>query len=354
MEQHLSSKKHAAMVKKKSKKNKNNNKNKNKNKNKSKSKNTTKKHKQPASTSTDEVAAASTGDNNSAESVPDEKSVSADPGPATQSASADPGPATQSKGASVPSSRRAIPVDTCLFSNHRSDSMESNLEYMRVKHSFIIPFEDKLKDREGLLAYLGRKVGLGHLCIYCHSERGFKSLQACQSHMVDSGHCKMSMDCNFDFSEYAPFYGLKTVDGVTEDFSGAVLEEDEGGELLLPDGRRIGNRMYKRYYNQVYKPVDERDEVRAELQSLADRYTSTGALSLKDIGGKGRSAVDLTTMTVKAIQSVRRGQLAQARASVVQARAKQNLNGTKNTLNRANKLNGLVMGGNHATFTQCR
>ena len=84
---------------------------------------------------TDEVAAASTGDNNSAESVPDEKSVSADPGPttqsasadpgpATQSASADPGPATQSKGASVPSSRRAIPVDTCLFSNHRSDSME--------------------------------------------------------------------------------------------------------------------------------------------------------------------------------------------------------------------------------------
>ena len=95
---------------------------------------------------TDEVAAASTVDNNSAESVPDEKSVSAnpgpttqsanadpgpatqsvsaDPGPATQSASADPGPATQSKGASVPSSRRAIPVDTCLFSNHRSDSME--------------------------------------------------------------------------------------------------------------------------------------------------------------------------------------------------------------------------------------
>ena len=64
------------------------------------------------------------GDNNSAESVSDEKSVSADPGPATQSASADPGPATQSKGASVPSSRRAIPVDTCLFSNHRSDSME--------------------------------------------------------------------------------------------------------------------------------------------------------------------------------------------------------------------------------------
>ena len=52
----------------------------------------------------------------------------------------------------------------------------------------------------------------------------------------------------------------------------------------------------------MYKPVDERDEVRAELQSLADRYTSTGALSLKDIGGKGRSTVDLTTMTVKAIQ----------------------------------------------------
>lgn len=41
--------------------------------------------------------------------------------------------------------------------------------------------------------------------------------------------------------------------------SSAVV--DANGELRLPNGNILGNRIYKRYYKQYYKPVDNRPSV---------------------------------------------------------------------------------------------
>lgn len=45
---------------------------------------------------------------------------------------------------------------------------------------------------EGLLSYIGDKVGVGHCCVYCH--KVFASIRSCQDHMASVSHCKMIYD----------------------------------------------------------------------------------------------------------------------------------------------------------------
>lgn len=45
-------------------------------------------------------------------------------------------------------------VTVSLFDNHKSDSMESNLEYMFKRFGFYLPNSEFLTDAEGLLQYL--------------------------------------------------------------------------------------------------------------------------------------------------------------------------------------------------------
>lgn len=95
--------------------------------------------------------------------------------------------------------RKPIPINSCLFCNHDSVDVEQNLEHMRAEHSFALPEQKYISDLEGYLTYLGEKVGLGHLCLYCAGDKhGFKSLQATQSHMRDKKHCRICYNDDFD------------------------------------------------------------------------------------------------------------------------------------------------------------
>ena len=53
-----------------------------------------------------------------------------------------------------------IDVTECLFSGYQSSSMEKNLKYMSVHHSFFLPDAEYITDLEGLLRYLGAKVNI--------------------------------------------------------------------------------------------------------------------------------------------------------------------------------------------------
>ena len=56
---------------------------------------------------------------------------------------------------------------------------------MSQKHSFYIPDKNHLKWLYGLVGYLGRKVSVDHVCIFCNGRgRSFKSTEAVQKHMV--------------------------------------------------------------------------------------------------------------------------------------------------------------------------
>uniref|UniRef100_A0A8C0DQ76 Cytoplasmic 60S subunit biogenesis factor ZNF622 n=1 Tax=Balaenoptera musculus TaxID=9771 RepID=A0A8C0DQ76_BALMU len=104
----------------------------------------------------------------------------------------------------------AIPVTDCLFCPHHSSSLTKNVAHMTKVHSFFIPDVEYLSDLKGLIKYLGEKVGVGKVCLWCN-ERGksFYSTDAVQAHMNDRSHCKLFTDGDA-LLEFADFYDFRS------------------------------------------------------------------------------------------------------------------------------------------------
>eukprot|EP01090_Pellita_catalonica_P003459 TRINITY_DN13130_c0_g1_i1.p1 TRINITY_DN13130_c0_g1~~TRINITY_DN13130_c0_g1_i1.p1 ORF type:complete len:349 (-),score=55.52 TRINITY_DN13130_c0_g1_i1:773-1819(-) len=184
-------------------------------------------------------------------------------------------------------SAQPIPLTESLFDSHESKDMESNLEYMRVKYGFFIPYIDALHDLEGLLSYLGEKVGIGYSCIYCPRE--FYTASAAQSHMRDKSHCKFIF---FEKEEeYAEFYDLSQcgfnqveVDDEEEGDENSkqiVLMREEPatllseiGELVLKSGATIGHRSLQVYYKQHIRPRQQQSK--SLVVQLKEHYAKVG------------------------------------------------------------------------------
>lgn len=96
----------------------------------------------------------------------------------------------------------------CLFcTDTSSTSFEDNLTHMSIEHSFFIPDAEYLVDPTGLITYLGEKVAVGNVCIYCNGKgREFRTLDAVRKHMVDKSHCKIAYDTEKDMLEMSDFY----------------------------------------------------------------------------------------------------------------------------------------------------
>ncbi|TEA32690.1 hypothetical protein DBR06_SOUSAS12310020 [Sousa chinensis] len=169
--------------------------------------------------------------------------------------------AEEEAGGSTP--RGAIPVTDCLFCPHHSSSLTKNVAHMTKVHSFFIPDVEYLSDLKGLIKYLGEKVGVGKICLWCN-ERGksFYSTEAVQAHMNDRSHCKLFTDGDA-LLEFADFYDFRSSypdhkegedPDETEDLpSERALEyEDDTMELILPSGARVGHRSLMRYYKQRF------------------------------------------------------------------------------------------------------
>ncbi|EFX85155.1 putative zinc finger protein [Daphnia pulex] len=163
----------------------------------------------------------------------------------------------------------AIPVTSCLFCNHKSDSLESSLKHMSSQHSFFIPDFEYVIDIEGMVTYLGERVGQGHICTWCgHLGRQFPSTEAVQKHMLDKGHCKLFHEGEV-LLEYSDFYDYSTSypDGgdANEEVEPNVIN-DLGFELVLPSGSTIGHRSLNRYYRQKLNPNPRPVPTRAAIQ----------------------------------------------------------------------------------------
>lgn len=158
----------------------------------------------------------------------------------------------------------ALPVTDCLFCSHHSRSLMKNMAHMSKAHSFFIPDIEYLQDLRGLIKYLGEKVGVGKICLWCNEKgKSFYSTEAVQAHMNDKSHCKLYTDGDAAL-EFADFYDFrasypdhKAGDDVDmhEKLSAGeknVEYDDESMELILPSGARIGHRSLMRYYKQRF------------------------------------------------------------------------------------------------------
>lgn len=73
----------------------------------------------------------------------------------------------------------------CLFCTHKSESFEDNMTHMTTTHSLFIPDIEFLVDLRGLIRYLGEKITVGNVCIFCNGKgRGMRSVDAVRKHMV--------------------------------------------------------------------------------------------------------------------------------------------------------------------------
>jgi|SRR5947207_351770 len=87
-----------------------------------------------------------------------------------------------------------LPPEMCPFCLLPSSSLEENVAHMSLAHGLFIPEKEYLVDLCGLIIYLGEKIGVGNLCIYC--AKSFTSAEGARAHMVppNSFHCSLILD----------------------------------------------------------------------------------------------------------------------------------------------------------------
>lgn len=175
--------------------------------------------------------------------------------------------------------RRLGPLE-CCFCGELFKSPQQTVEHMAATHSFFVPDVEYLVDLEGLLSYLGDKVGVGFCCVYCH--RPFDTLRGVRDHMRDLSHCKMVYEDDNDqeAGEFDDYY----------DFSSTYEEEAlnalpkvhvsaDGTQLVLGEsGKSIGHRDMKRYYDQKLSgnASEQRLMIAQTQRHLMSRYKQLG------------------------------------------------------------------------------
>ncbi|TRZ00581.1 hypothetical protein DNTS_030541 [Danionella cerebrum] len=164
----------------------------------------------------------------------------------------------------VAQSPGAVPVTDCLFCNHHSRSLSRNVAHMTKTHSFFIPDIEYLVDLRGLLCYLGEKVGVGKVCLWCNEKgKSFYSTEAVKAHMIDKSHCKLFTDGDASL-EFADFYDFRSSYPDAKDGDDVEMKDgdvpdvnpfeydDDTMELTLPSGAKIGHRSLMIYYKQRF------------------------------------------------------------------------------------------------------
>lgn len=231
--------------------------------------------------------------------------------------------------AKIAAARSRLSPVHCLFCTHTSSALSENLTHMSSSHSFFVPDADYLVDLPGLITYLGEKIAVGNVCIYCNGKgRELRTLEAVRKHMLDKAHCKIAYDTEDDRLEVSDYYDFTTsypadtrkkkskqsraadeewedanddsgdaeevVDEATSEPPDSESDSDESipenqitygdteYELVLPSGARIGHRSMKRYYAQSLQPT--------HVQSNEDRNSGI-ALVRKLLADKNSALV---------------------------------------------------------------
>lgn len=99
---------------------------------------------------------------------------------------------------------RVVKSDTCLFCDKKSSNIAGNLHHMSLTHGFFIPEDQYLIDLEGIMEYLGFKVGAGATCLWCNKQ--FTTVHGVRLHMIYKNHCKILYDQEKAVEEFKEFY----------------------------------------------------------------------------------------------------------------------------------------------------
>lgn len=223
-------------------------------------------------------------------------------------------------------SKRNIPPEqtqptASIFDNKMFGTIDECVEYMALNFGFFIPDIEYLCDRDGFLIYLNEKVKVGNICIYC--QKKFRQYRACQHHMISKSHCKVAYAENIDEEEFEDFYDFSSsYEGVQEEYDedGNVIEKaleiSPIGELVLTDGRTLGNRAYRQFYKQRFHPEEMRDGVlalqREELLRLGSLQYGGQRMNMEEL--QKLTDVQVMSLLVERQKDIRYQQMIEQRS----------------------------------------
>jgi pre-60S factor REI1 len=141
--------------------------------------------------------------------------------------------AARESGAATPVQATTDPkwtLQTCIFCNYDSPTVPLNALHMERIHGMFIPEKDFVADLDGLVKYLQRKVREYHQCLFCNK---FKTgTFAVQTHMRDTGHCKIPYDTEDEQLEIGDYYDFRSTYSDGEASDDEEGEEEQGGAKL--------------------------------------------------------------------------------------------------------------------------
>lgn len=123
---------------------------------------------------------------------------------------------------------RVVKPTVCLFCDKKSPKIKDNLGHMTLRHGFFLPEEQYLIDLEGIMVYLGFKVGAGMTCLWCNKQ--FTTVHGVRLHMLYKDHCKILYDQEKAVGEFKDFY----------DYSGQVQIPMKPMDQLVVSKKRRG------------------------------------------------------------------------------------------------------------------
>ena len=225
-----------------------------------------------------------------------------------------------------------------IFDDQEFETVEENLAYMEATYGFFVPEREYLTDLSALIIYLGEKVKLGGICIYCQKQ--FGPGKSCQSHMQAKSHCKIAYQEGVDLDEFDDFYDFSASyknfeggDGNKNDEDGldSTLEVSAIGELVLTDGRCVGHRAFRKYYKQKYKPEESRESVVvARKEELLKLYKSGGFATQTIVDGKVRTQAVSTLSDSEVMSLIMKQHKEQKKFQLIEQRAQKRQNYANN------------------------
>lgn len=131
-------------------------------------------------------------------------------------------------------------LNSCLFCNFESPSAPLNAQHMEKTHGMFIPEKSYLVNLDGLLQQLQSKVSQGHACLFCDKVK--TSVYAVQTHMRDTGHCKIPYSTEDEQLDIGDFYDFRsTYSDPEESDSDEDMTEDAPGGARVPKSKSKAN-----------------------------------------------------------------------------------------------------------------
>lgn len=179
---------------------------------------------------------------------------------AQQSASITPTPSKTSDEKDAPS------LNACLFCNLESSDLATNVAHMERLHGMFIPEKQYLVDLEGLIKSLQQRVHEFNECLLCGKVKA--NSFAVQTHMRDTGHCKIPYTTEDEQIEIGEFYDFRSTYSDDGDYDSDDDSETNDG------GARLGGKRATTTTNEAGEEVEDGDDAGWETDSSASSLDS--------------------------------------------------------------------------------